>query len=126
MRRYTQAQHAGCIAETRALRLLQRAGLTLIARNWLSPHGELDLVMEDGQTLVFIEVRQRRTSGHGSAAESIDKAKRMRIIRAARHFLQTREADPPPCRFDVVSINGSAARGPLRWLRSAFDTSDST
>ena len=121
MGQMTAAQQAGRTAEARALGLLVRAGLELIERNWTCPSGELDLIMRDGATLVFVEVRQRRHGSHGQAADSIDKRKQMRIIRAARHYLQTLAPSLPPCRFDVVSIDGSATRGRLRWRRAAFD-----
>ena len=110
---------AGDAAEDRALAHLQRAGLRLVARNYRTPHrggGEIDLVMRDGATLVFVEVRGRRGGSHGGAAASIGWAKRQRIVFAARHFL-LRLPSPPPCRFDVVAIDA----GRVQWLRGAFD-----
>lgn len=118
----TPAQEAGNTAEARARKVLELAGLTLVARNWLCRHGELDLIMQDGPTLVFVEVRQRRKGFHATAAESIDNRKRMRIIRAAQHYLQTLPDSPPPCRFDVVCIDGPAPSGQLQWLPGAFDS----
>ena len=67
-------------------------------------------------TLVFVEVRSRRGSGHGGAAASVGPQKRRRLIYAAQHYLM-RFATPPPCRFDVVAIEGER----LQWLRAAFD-----
>ena len=111
---------AGSAAEARALAHLQAAGLRLLARNYRTPGrggGEIDLVMrEPDGTLVFVEVRRRRTAGHGGAAASIGAAKRQRIVFAARHFL-LRWPAPPPCRFDVVAIDTAT----LQWLRAAFD-----
>lgn len=95
----------------------------LVQRNYRvarGPHahgGEVDLILrEPDGTFVFVEVRARRDAGHGGAAASIGSAKQRRIVRAARHYL-LRLASPPPCRFDVVAIDGER----LEWLRGAFD-----
>lgn len=108
----------GADAESRACRQLERAGLSVVARNWRCRHGELDLVMRDGEALVFVEVRQRRQAGYGSAAASVDTGKQRRIIRAARAFVAAHPAEGQrPLRFDVVAIDGAA----LSWIRNAFD-----
>ena len=113
-------KQAGDAAEDRALRHLQSAGLRLVTRNYRTPGrggGEIDLVVrEPDGTLVFVEVRARRALAHGGAAASIGSVKRRRIVLAARHYLM-RLAAPPPCRFDVVVIDGDN----LQWLRAAFD-----
>ncbi len=114
-------KQAGDAAEDRALAHLQAAGLKLLARNYRTPGrggGEIDLVMRDAGTLVFVEVRRRATRAFGGAAGSIGAAKRRRIVFAARHYLM-RSIQPPPCRFDVVSVEGDA----VEWLRAAFDAS---
>ena len=106
-------------AEERALAHLQAAGLRLVARNYRTPHrggGEIDLVMRDGGTLVFVEVRRRTSSAFGGAAGSIGATKRRRIVLAARHYLLRLPAEPP-CRFDVVAVEG----GRVQWLQAAFD-----
>ena len=112
-------KQAGDAAEDRALHHLQVGGLKLLARNYRTPGrggGEIDLIMRDGDgTLVFVEVRQRAGASHGGAAASIGAAKRQRIVFAARHYL-LRLATPPPCRFDVVLLEG----GRVDWLRAAF------
>ena len=113
-------RQAGEAAETRALQHLQAAGLRLLERNYRTPGrggGEIDLVMQarDG-TLVFVEVRQRAVAGHGGAAASVGATKQRRIVLAARHYL-LRWRSPPPCRFDVVALDG----GELQWLQAAFD-----
>ncbi|MEY2893972.1 MAG: hypothetical protein RJA98_3880 [Pseudomonadota bacterium] len=109
--------------EARALSHLLRQGLTLVARNYrvaAGPRargGEVDLILRDRDgTLVFVEVRQRQSRTQGGAAASITPQKQRRIILAAQHHL-LRYASPPPCRFDVVAIDG----GELQWLRGAFD-----
>ena len=120
--RRTLAQQRGAAAERLAENHLEQAGLRTVARNWRCRLGELDLIMRDGATLVFVEVRRRRPGRHGTAAESVGPNKRMRLIRAATLYLQ-RLPDPPPCRFDIVALDESAD-GTLRldWIRRAFDT----
>jgi putative endonuclease len=115
-------KQSGDAAEDRALAHLLDGGLKLLARNYRTPGrggGEIDLVMRDpGGTLVFIEVRQRASRAYGGAAASVSHVKRQRIIFAARHYLMRLSA-PPPCRFDVVSVEAGA----VEWLRGAFDAS---
>jgi putative endonuclease len=115
-------KQAGDAAEDHALAHLAAAGLKLLARNYRTPGrggGEIDLVMrEPGGTVVFVEVRQRGSRSHGGAAASVGAVKQRRIIFAARHFLM-RLGHPPPCRFDVVSVEAGA----IEWLRGAFDAS---
>ena len=110
----------GDAAEDRALAHLRSQGLTLVARNYRTPGrggGEIDLVMRDRDgTLVFVEVRQRARRGFGGAAASVGWRKQQRIIFAARHYLMRLPA-PPPCRFDVISMEG----GGIQWMRAAFD-----
>ena len=103
-----------------ALAHLERAGLTLIARNVNFRHGELDLVMRDGSGVVFVEVRYRGASRFGDGFDSISASKRARIIRAAQSFL----AENPtlanrPCRFDVVALTDSDASP--QWMQNAFE-----
>jgi len=115
--------NAGREAEAYALRHLQQHGLQLIAQNWLCKRGELDLVMLDGDTVVFVEVRYRRHSAWGGALESVDFRKQEKLILAAQLFLQkeSRWADAA-CRFDVVAVEGNAKSGsPLNWIKHAFE-----
>ena len=117
--RGTTTKALGDAAEDRALDHLRKAGLILVARNYRTPGrggGEIDLVMREGATLVFVEVRRRASGGHGGAAGSIGWTKQRRIVFAARHFL-LRLGAPPPCRFDVVTVED----GRIAWLRAAFD-----
>ena len=113
----------GDAGEARALAHLQRQGLTLVQRNYrvaAGPNargGEVDLILRERDgTLVFVEVRARVSGSHGGAAGSITGSKQRRIVFAAQHFLMA-IASPPPCRFDVVAIDGDS----LTWLRGAFD-----
>ncbi len=96
---------------------MRRAGLRIVARNWRCRHGEIDLVAEEGGTLVFAEVRLRRDAGFGGAAESVTAAKRVRLLAAARLYLAGRpQAD---CRFDVLLLD-ALAPSHIRWIRDAF------
>ena len=117
----------GDAAEAMALAHLHQAGLTFAEANYRTPGrggGEIDLIMKDTDgTLVFIEVRQRASNSHGGAGASISAIKQQRIVFAARHYLM-RFKTPPPCRFDVVLIQGRPGAGDqptIEWLRSAFD-----
>ena len=111
------ARATGDHAETAALNQLRAAGLTLLARNYLARGGELDLVMRDGTTLVFVEVRFRADGGHGDGLDSVSATKQRRLVAAARQFL----ADHPKyarwtTRFDVVALG---AGGP-RWVKNVI------
>ncbi len=103
-------------AEARAARYLQTRGLRLLARNWRCRFGEIDLILREGDTLVFVEVRARGHGGFGSAAESITAAKRERLRRTAAVYL-ARSGHRGACRFDAVLIDGER----LTWLKGAFD-----
>jgi putative endonuclease len=107
---------SGARAEDLCAQLLQGAGLRLLARNWRCRHGEIDLIAEEGGTLVFAEVRMRSGSGFGGAAESVTTAKRQRLLAAARLYLSGRAETP--ARFDVFLVDGAAAR--VQWIRDAF------
>jgi|SRR4051812_37197043 putative endonuclease len=112
----TARQLIGQSGEDDALAYLQQQGLTLVERNFLCKGGEIDLVMQDRDVLVFIEVRKRADKQHGGAAASITPAKQRRLIVAAQRYLQ-RYKMPPPCRFDVIAIDADE----FVWLRNAID-----
>ena len=110
----------GDAAEDAALAHLCERGLRLLRRNYRTPGrggGEIDLIMRasDG-TVVFVEVRRRSSASHGGAAASVSSLKQRRIVFAARHYLM-RLREPPPCRFDVVTVEPSG----IEWLQAAFD-----
>lgn len=108
----------GQAAEDLAAAHLQAAGLRLLARNHLCRFGEIDLICREGEVVVFVEVRQRRSERFGGAAASITTRKRLRILRAARHYLM-RLGHEPACRFDVVLVRGVGLE--VEWIRSAFE-----
>lgn len=119
----TRTRIDGQDAERRALEHLRTQGLTLVTQNWSCRRGELDLVMLDGDTVVFVEVRYRKHSAWGGAMESIDARKRQKIILAAQTFLQNQKRlANRPCRFDVIALSttGHLSSG-LEWIKSAFD-----
>ena len=108
----------GKAAEETAAAFLQKNGLRIVARNYRCRQGEVDIVAEDGGTLVFVEVRRRRR-GHFAAAESIDGHKQRRLTAAAMHYLA--DGGSRPCRFDAVLVDSENA---VRWLRAAFDAAE--
>lgn len=111
---------AGPEAETLACAWLQRQGLLLLERNFRCRRGEIDLIMQDGEQLVFVEVRYRRNSRFGSPAETVTGSKQARLIRAAGHYLQ-RLDNTGPCRFDVLALSGPRGEQ-VDWIRDAFQT----
>ncbi len=107
--------------EAIAEQFLIRQGLTLKERNYHSRRGEIDLIMSDGETLVFVEVRYRKHGAFGTASESVDQRKQQKLIKAAQHYLLKQyRHNEPPCRFDVVAIEGNNSKKPLEWLPNAF------
>ena len=115
-RRRTAKQLEGDAGEEQALRYLEKQGLTLVERNFRCKGGEIDLVMQDGRGLVFVEVRKRADTGYGGAAASVTARKQARLVIAAQAFLQ-RYKMPPACRFDVIAIDG----GGMDWLKNAIE-----
>ena len=118
----TDRKARGRWAEEIAVRHLAGHSLVCRARNFRSRYGEIDLIMEDGGVVVFIEVRSRRDSGFLDPVESVDRHKRAKIVRTANVWLRSRARHAPPvCRFDVVGVTGEPENPEVRWLRDAFD-----
>ena len=116
--RNSTANSSGVRAEQLAAKFLQRHGLKLLQQNYRCRYGEIDLIMQDAETVVFAEVRLRQHADFGGAAASINVAKQGRLIRAAQHYLAN-FAHLPPCRFDAVllqALEGSQ----IEWIRDAF------
>ncbi len=110
----------GAKAEEVARIYLEKQGLRLVERNYHCRQGEIDLIMQEGETLAFIEVRYRKTTGFGSPAESVTPSKQRRIISTANHYLQSKNGRKmPPCRFDMLSIVGKEQQN-IDWIRDAF------
>ena len=115
----------GAAVEAAAHAYLVRAGLRPLAANANFRMGELDLVMRDGETVVFVEVRYRRSTAFGGGAASIDARKRQRLVRAAALFLARHRAlADAPCRFDVIDASGDAEAPDIDWIRDAFRLDD--
>ncbi len=104
-------------AEDLAAAFLQQNGLKLVTRNYRCRFGEIDLIARDGKMLVFAEVRLRASAEFGGTAASITAAKRIKLARAARHYLAAL-LRVPACRFDAVLISGDGA---IEWIKNAFE-----
>lgn len=115
-------QERGRWAEQLAVNWLHKQGLREICRNYRCRRGEIDLIMQHHQAMVFIEVRYRASLLYGNACETIDLRKRDRIMKAAQHFLITHpRLASLPCRFDVVSVHGTFQDPELGWIQGAFE-----
>jgi len=109
-------QEIGQQAEHLAAEHLEAKGMTVIERNFRTQVGEIDLIMRDGEEMVFVEVRARASRDFGGAAASVDASKRRKVVRAARVWLAARGWEGP-CRFDVVAVEG----GRLEHIPAAFE-----
>jgi putative endonuclease len=107
----------GAQAEEAAAEFLTERGLRLLERNYRCRFGEIDLIMSQGRTIVFVEVRYRRTNSFGGAVESITGAKREKLLRAARHYMAAKK-EFPACRFDAVLLSGDTHE--MQWIENAF------
>lgn len=105
----------GQLAEQQAKTYLQQQGLEWVESNVRYPFGELDLVMKQGQSWVFVEVKYRASSGFGGALSAVGVKKQQRLRKAANHYLQVNRIQAP-CRFDLVAIEGKQ----LQWLTDIF------
>ena len=120
-------QNPGAVAEQQACRLLRKHGLKIRARNYRTRRGEIDIIAEDGNTLVFVEVRLRSNRAYGSPEESITTAKQQRILRASQHYLQKQKiTDSQPCRFDTICLidHNDATTSNAEWTKDAFTGGD--
>ena len=98
---------------------LQRKGLSLIAQNYQCKAGEIDLIMRDGQTLVFIEVKYRASTAFGGAAAAVTRAKQQKLLRACRWYLQQQRLSDHACRLDVLAIEGQIPYE-YQWIKNAI------
>ena len=108
-------------AENLALEYLEKQGLNPLDRNFRAKFGELDIIMEDGGCVVFVEVRYRASEHYGGPLASITRTKQRRLIKAASAFLKKNASlAQRPCRFDVVAVGGSREEPAIRWVAKAF------
>lgn len=123
LRQLFSTKKIGDDAERIAERFLIRHNLKLVARNYRCRYGEIDLIMRHDETLTFVEVRLRKslrgTADFGGALASITSLKQAKIIATAQHYLAGMKHQPP-CRFDVVLLNGLNVQD-VEWIKSAFD-----
>ena len=116
----------GQYTENLACRYLENKGFKLIEKNFNVKVGEIDLIMQDNESLVFVEVRYRKNNGFGSGAESITASKQSKLIKAASLYLQKNDKlNKHPARFDVISITGFIETDDLNkinfeWIENAF------
>lgn len=110
----------GQVVEQLACEYLQAQGLSLIEKNYDCFLGEIDLIMHDKETLVFVEVRYRRGCGFGAPIETVTSSKQKKIIKTAYHYLSKYRHSDSPCRFDVVAVHGVLQNPQIEWVRDAF------
>ena len=121
----TTTTDIGRAAEDCACRYLQQHRLQLLERNYHCRQGEIDLIMRDAGTTVFVEVRYRKSRHYGSGAETIDNRKQGKLLASAMHYLQKhKQAANQPCRFDVISLTAGALHNnnasEIEWISDAF------
>ena len=118
--------NAGLAAEKLAATFLANHGLKLVTQNYHCRFGEIDLIMQDAKTLVFVEVKLRTSRQFGGAAASITPQKQQKIILTAQHYLQTQNLADVSCRFDAVLMQGTHLKPSdlqqIEWIRNAFET----
>lgn len=113
---------AGSVGEAAACHALKSAGMTILERNFRRLTGEIDIIVKDRKTIVFVEVKMRSSLKFGRPAEAVDRKKQLHILRTAMVYLAEKELDDAPIRFDIVEVLPDS----IRHLRAAFDATDLT
>lgn len=116
-RLFQTSSSRGVKYERQALVFLQQQGLLLVCKNFYCRFGEIDLIMSDDDTLVFIEVRYRKNEKYGGATASVTRQKQQKLIKTAKHYLSQLESEPY-CRFDVIAISEESVKP--QWIQDAF------
>ena len=117
----TKQRKIGDAAEATALRLLEKNGLRLLESNYACFSGEIDLIMQDKEDIVFVEVRYRSERDYGDGLESVDHHKMQKLVRAAKHYLQATELMyKVNSRFDIVAIHPMNGDIDVEWFVNAF------
>jgi putative endonuclease len=117
-----ERQLLGIVGEELAARELTSRGYAILERRYRTRYGEIDIVCEDGETLVFVEVRARATDERGSAAESVTDGKKRKVTAMAVDYLARHHVTNRPCRFDVVAIDAALSAEPeITVYPAAFD-----
>ena len=107
-------------AENLALKYLQKNHLNLIESNFSCRYGEIDLVMQDSDYLVFVEVRHRKSQRFGGALASVDARKQNKLRRTAEYYLIRHKKTDCPCRFDILCVDGNLSAPTYDWIHNAF------
>ena len=111
----------GDAVENKTVDYLEQRNVTILQRNYLCKMGEIDIIAQDQQDLVFIEVRYRKNDYYGGALASVNLKKQKRLIRAASHYMQkTRITNSTASRFDVIAISGNHDQLEFNWIKAAF------
>jgi len=123
MQRNSRTEHGRIAEEIAHDYLNSRFGFVLLERNYRTPHGEIDLIMKDGDVTVFIEVRSRTKQSFLDTLETIDRRKCKRIINSSEYYLQrqNKNCNDVKCRFDVVTLNGPLKAARVEWIKDAFE-----
>lgn len=118
----SKSRETGQFYEALAFDYLKQQGLKLITKNFSSRFGEIDLILDDNNTLVFVEVKFRKQNSHGSVLESITSCKQKKIILTAHFFLQQHPHwQNAHCRFDAIGIElDSQHQAQYDWIQAAF------
>jgi putative endonuclease len=114
------AKAKGDAGESIAVDFLQTEGLRIVQRNYRFDRGEIDIVAQDGDQLVFVEVKSRRTRSHGSPEESMTPLKEEFLKRTAEGYLFEHNMEDRPCRFDVIAIEWVGENPSIRHLKDVF------
>ena len=118
----TGRKHLGDAGEGAAAEMLRSRGYRIVARNHRCRRGEVDLIAEKGELLVFVEVRTRATQAFGGPEETVSPAKQRRVLAAARDFLARWRGPERGARFDVVAIIDAPGGPKLQHFENAFDS----
>jgi putative endonuclease len=113
-------QALGKRGEDRAVAELERCGYAILARRYRTRHGEIDIVAQDGETIVFVEVKAKETVEFGTAAAAVTRRKQRRVLSMAVDYLARNHLTRKPCRFDVVAVDGVGDSAVLTHYRGAF------
>lgn len=107
-------------AEKLAYQFLKKQGLTLQQKNYHCRFGEIDIIMQHQDYLVFVEVRHRKSNKFGGALESVDARKQKKLRNSAHHYLNRHKKTDSPCRFDILCVNGDLNHAEINWIQNAF------
>ena len=115
-----KSNEEGAASEAAAASFLKSKGLQIIDQNFRCKMGEIDLIAREKDTLVFIEVRHRKSTRFGSPAETVNYHKQQKIIKTSLYYLQIHKLDAP-CRFDIIESQKYFKSYRFNWIKSAFD-----